>query len=93
LEEEKKFKKYTWVSTKIKAAKETLDGKRVDSYKPDMDSWILLNYVGTEKGWSERKSIIYPTKHTSFEGITSRLAIEKKSLGIFKPKKVLNLVI
>jgi hypothetical protein len=58
-----------------------------------LESWKLLKHIGTEKGWSERKSIIYPTKHTSIEELTRRLATEKKSLGIFKPKKVLNLEI
>lgn len=93
LHSEKQYEKYTWVRTRIKPAKETLSGKRIDSFNPDMDSWTVLNSVGTELDWFERKRIIYPTVSKSLEEIEQRFYVERRSLGIFKPKKVYSLEI
>lgn len=90
----KRYKKYQWINVKI--AKNETDF-RVDSYRPDINS---IQPVGIpldtkkDKNWTKRKEIILPTVHCgSLEEIQEDYKNKGISLGIFKPKKVEDLII
>ncbi|MED0670391.1 hypothetical protein P4S95_09190 [Aneurinibacillus aneurinilyticus] len=86
MEKAKQFEKYTWIKVRLKKAKE----HREDSYNPDMDSFKILEHIGPDNNWFKRKHIVYPTRSKSIEELESQLITHKKSLGIFKPKEIID---
>lgn len=86
----KRFKKYQWVSLKVE--KNTKDN-RIDSYRPDLKTIKLLGKPLLAGKWAERKKIVLPTVSPDLETIKSKYESEKVSLGIFKPKKIVDFVI
>lgn len=84
LEYSKRFKKYDII--KVKCAKAPND-RRVESYKIDVDSLIIVNHIDTKNNWQERRKILLPTVSTSFCDILT--AVESnRSFGMFKPSHI-----
>jgi hypothetical protein len=87
------YKKYQWIE--IDLVKNTGD-KRVESFKPfSPDSISLLNKVGTENGWMERKQCVLE-KGTVFKDLDRIIQMNKDgelSLATFKPKKIIDMCI
>lgn len=88
------YKKYQW--TKVKVAKNQTDF-RADSYRPEINSIHPLGApfdTKKDKNWTRRKEILLPTVHyRSLEEIQDDYESKGISLGIFKPKKVEDLII
>lgn len=85
LDENQKFKKYTIIE--VKAIKPS-DDKRLESFRVDAGSIKKVDYLNSNDKWERRKSIILPTVEKSFCEIIKENAINKKSLGMFKPKNI-----
>lgn len=90
LPREKQFRKYEWIEAKvIKSA----DDPRPESYHVDLDSIRKLSFVDTKNNWAERKKIVLPLLNKSLEELIERWKNENISLGLIKPREVLELVI
>jgi len=86
LDKNKKFKKYNIVQVQ---AKRPRDDKRPESYRVDVDSIKILDYLDTKKDkWARRKNIVLPTVDNSMCEILRKREKEDKSLGVFKPRNV-----
>lgn len=85
------FKKYTWVELDVK---ERTDDFRPESYSPVNYNVRILESLGTERYWKERKKVclnnIYTNKHQLLE---DSKAPKNVSLATFKPTKITNFVI
>lgn len=86
----RKYKKYQWIIVSIE---ENRDDFRIDSYRPDLNTLELLNKPLPAEDWNERKKIILPTVYKSFEDIKENYIKNKISLGIFKPKEIIDFII
>ena len=83
----KRYEKFQWIKAKIAPAKEKLS--RPESYKVDLDSIKLLEKIPSGRGWNERNKYIQPLLNKSLEEIIDMQGKKNKSLGIFKPEKVI----
>lgn len=85
------FKKYQWV--KVHIQKNQKDFRR-DSYRPDVESIKPGLSIDTKKNWEERKKIVLPTiTYKSLHEIQDDYQNKGISLGMFKPKQIVDLVI
>jgi len=85
-----RFKKYQRV--RLRMRKHESD-RRPESYRPDEHSIELGDVIGTRERWFERRQWIKPTLSNSMCAILERQAIDKMSLGVFRPKEVSDFVI
>ncbi|NQT14556.1 MAG: hypothetical protein HQ582_17500 [Planctomycetes bacterium] len=86
------YQKYQWI--RLKAEKNRRDVRK-ESYRPDSNT---LEVVGepipaNPGNWSKREHFVFPQKAQSMEDLYARQAQDQTSLGIFRPKKVHDLVI
>ena len=89
----KQYKKYQWIE--VEATKYVGRDVRKESYRPNCET---LHTVGdpipTQPGnWSERARYALARRARSMEELYDRQAVDKTSLGIFRPKVVKDLVI
>lgn len=86
----KRFKKYPIVEIEI--TKHTRD-PRPESYRPKLESIKIIDEISTKNDprWETRRSIVLPTASKSMCEI-QRLydAGMQKTLGVFKPKKIID---
>lgn len=81
------FKKYQWMD--VEATKHTGRDSRKESYRPNSETIRLIGEPVTAKGnWSERAKYALAKKSQSMEYLYDQQALDKTSLGIFKPKTV-----
>lgn len=87
------YRKYQWIE--IESEKHRGRDVRKESFRPDCASIKLLGKpIATRGGdWSERARYVLAHKAKSMEDLYERQGEDKTSLGIFKPKKVDDLVI
>ena len=87
------FKKYQWIE--IAAEKHKGRDVRKESYRPDFDSITILGEpIPSNPGnWSERARYALAKKARSMEDLYDQQKADRTSLGIFKPKKVHDLII
>lgn len=87
------FKKYQWIEV-IAEKHKGLDVRK-ESYCPDCDSIkVLGKFIPPNPGnWNERAKYALKKKANSIEDLYEQQKIDQTSLGIFKPKKVFDLVI
>lgn len=93
LDKEQHFKKYQWIELDL--VKNPKDS-RPESYRPvNRDDIKLCEWVGSEQSWAERKRIIlkqnkiYTNLAETIDGANRNV----HSLVIFKPKKVIGVVV
>lgn len=86
----KQFRKYQWISVEIEKNKKDF---RIDSYRPDLQTLRLLSKPLSAGRWTERKKIVFPTLSPHLEAIKEEYDNCGVSLGIFKPKKIINFLI
>ncbi len=92
LGEDKRFKKYQWVRMRIRKSSDA----RPESYNIDPDSIKVLTDepIPTDNKWQKRKDVVYPLLATSYCSLKAKRDAEGfPTLGIFKPRKILSLVI
>ncbi|MCL6502150.1 MAG: hypothetical protein K6T86_05650 [Pirellulales bacterium] len=87
------YKKYQWIE--VVAEKHGGRDVRKESYRPDCDTLrILGDSIKSSPGnWAERARYALAQKVRSMEELHDRQQADRTSLGIFKPKKVHDLVI
>lgn len=67
--------------------------KRPESYRTDQESFERIGSLSTDNKWFERRAWILPHANHSMCEIKSLSDKINKSIGIFKPKKVIDLII
>lgn len=91
----KQFKKYDWISVDLKK-RDLKKDFRPESYNPSTsaDEIKILDSIGTKNNWAERKSLVLNQIFTSMnELIDLARGKQKKSLGVLKPKEIIDFVI
>jgi hypothetical protein len=84
---EQQYKKYDWIEINVKRR---LQDYRIESHTPDSDSINVTGCCSTKRKWLERKEIILPLAKSSLEEIKYLYETSAISLGVFKPKEVLD---
>lgn len=87
------YKKYQWIE--VLAEKHQGCDVRKESYRPDSDSIKILGEpIRSNPGnWTERAKYAMARKSRSMEDLYEHQKADRTSLGIFKPKKVNDMVI
>jgi hypothetical protein len=87
------YKKYQWIE--VLAEKHEGRDVRKESYRPDCNSIkILGERIPSNPGnWAERAKYVLARKSRSMEDLCEQQKMDRTSLGVFKPKKVNDLVI
>ena len=90
---DQQYKKYQWIE--VDAVPHTGFDVRRESYRPDCDTLRVIGEpIPTKRGdWTERSRIVLQNKSASMEELITRQKNDRTSLGIFKPKKINDLVI
>lgn len=91
LEDEQQFRKYELIELNVQAHS---GDRRPESQRPDRDSITKVGpHLSTDTAWRERRPFVEPLISGSMCGL-QRLQKERRvSLGIFRPREVLDLVI
>jgi hypothetical protein len=64
--------------------------KRKESFKAHDETINKISHIGTESNWEERKKILLPLLNKSIEELNDLREKEHTSLGIIKPKKIID---
>ena len=85
------YKKYQWIE--VETAKHKGRDARKESYRPNCDTIKLRGEpIPAARNWAERAKYVLARKSDSMEHLQEQQAKDRTSLGIFKPKKVHDLV-
>lgn len=88
-----RFQKYQWIEVGL-ASRGKGNDNRKESRKPDLDSIKLLGEpLSTKNNWLERRQIIEKIPVHTRKELRELYETDKTSLGIIRPKRVLDLVI
>jgi hypothetical protein len=88
----KQYKKYQWLE--VDADKHTGRDSRKESYRPDSNSIKLVGEpISSANNWAERSKYVLAKSSQSMEELCLRQEQDKTSLGIFRPKEIVDLVI
>lgn len=92
LDEEKQFTKYQWIEVSSEQGKRKND-PRPETVRPIIDSIkVLSEPLSTDHEWSARKSMVLPLLQPSMCDIQDQQERDGTSLGVFRPKEVLEVV-
>ena len=90
---EQQFRKYQWIEVEVEPRGAKND-KRKESRKPRLESIRLLGErLSSKNGWQERRQIIDALPHATVKELVRAHEADKTSLGIVRPKRVLDLEI
>jgi len=88
----KQYRKYQWIE--VIAEKHRGRDARKESYRPDCESIRTLGEpITSNDNWAARASIVLQRTSQSMEDLHDQQARDRTSLGIFKPKRVYDLII
>tara|TARA_R110002124_G_scaffold91297_8_gene232547 strand:+ start:9508 stop:10326 length:819 start_codon:yes stop_codon:yes gene_type:complete len=93
LEKDRQYGKYHWIELELD--KNPRD-PRPESFRPrDIDTITVLEKVGTERAWAERRKLVLERNpvHTNLDTIIQASRKNEYSLAIFKPTEILDLVV
>jgi hypothetical protein len=77
----------------VQASKHSGRDSRKESYRPESDTIRLIGEpIGTKDNWLERAKYALAKRSQSMEDLWAQKELDRTSLGIFKPKKVQDLV-
>jgi len=62
---------------------------RPESWRPRLDTMRIVDHIGVEDNWRHRLEWIEPTMLTGFGELLDKQQSENKSLGAFRPAKIL----
>jgi hypothetical protein len=86
------YRKYQWLE--VNATKHTGRDSRKESYRPDCESIRLLGEpISPGNDWEDRARYALAKKSQSMEHLYTQQKADRTSLGVFKPRKVADLVI
>ncbi len=86
------YRKYEWIE--IEAEKHTQD-KRKESWRPNCETLSVASHIGTklDPHWVERGKHILPLVSASMEELYLKQKEDNTSLGIIRPREILDLEI
>lgn len=90
---DQQYKKYQWIEVDVTRHKSP--EVRKESYRPDCDSLTTGEFIPTGRGgdWSARAEYILKKPAASMEALYDQQSQDKTSLGIFRPKRIKDLII
>lgn len=90
---DRQFKKYQWVDVELEPVGHKNDDRK-ESRKPDLDSLRLVGEpLDTKNGWRRRREFIDAMPHYTLNELKQRYSHDKTSLGIVRPKRVIDMEI
>lgn len=85
------YKKYQWIE--VAAVKHRGRDARKESYRPDCATIRLLGEPIPPAGnWKQRAKYALAQRSTSMEELQSLQRVDRKSLGVFRPKRISDLI-
>jgi hypothetical protein len=84
----KQFQKYDIIEVQCDRREAHRDD-RPESWCPRLDTLVHIGHLNTDGNWNERLKWIEPTVLKGFSELWERQESENKSLGSFRPKKIL----
>ncbi len=84
LKEEQKFSKYDVIEVEVEYKKDKF--ARKESHKAHDKTIKIINKIGTEHNWLERKNYLIPKLQKSISSLKAQYNVDKTSIGIIKPK-------
>lgn len=90
LEEGAKFKTYAWINVQVW---KTPRDPRPESYHIEPDSINVESIVTPNRDWTNRWNILRPLVSPSLDTLKIQQKQDKTSLGLIKPREILELVI
>ena len=89
--EQQRFRKWQWIEVAL-APRGYGQDQRSDSREPDLSTLRILGEpIGTKDGWRERRAIIDQMPHHTVRQLEALYESQRISLGIVRPKRVLDL--
>ena len=87
------YRKYQWI--RVEAERHTGRDTRKESYRPDCDTIVTMNGPIPTRGgdWSQRARYALAQRCASMEDLHDRQKADRTSLGVFRPKRVRDLLI
>jgi len=87
------YKKYQWIEVDVKRHEGS--DVRKESYRPDCDTLKVIGEpIQTKNGdWSARAGFVLKCRSRSLEDLRTKQEEDRTSLGIFRPKKIDDLLI
>ena len=90
---EQQYKKWQWIELGL-APRGYQNDPRPESREPDVRSIRLLGEpISSTRGWMRRRKIIDPMTHDTLRDLEQKWEENRTSLGIIRPKEVLDLEI
>ncbi len=90
---QQKFQKYQWIEVRLAARGQGNDSRK-ESRKPDLDTITPVGEpLSTKNDWAERREIIDSMPCHSLNQLKSLFDTDHTSLGIVRPKRVIDLEI
>jgi hypothetical protein len=91
LQVSQRYQKYQWIE--VTAAKHIGRDARKESYRPDPETIKLLGEpIPPARYWTDRAKYVLARKSDSMEHLYNQQNTDRTSLGVFKPKKVRDLI-
>lgn len=85
------FEKYQWISVDLSTRTVRHDNRK-ESRRPNVDSIRLIGEpLSTKNGWEKRRAVIDAMPHHTLNELKSLYKQDKTSLGIVRPKRILDL--
>jgi len=89
----RQFRKYQWIEVELEKSPVHKDN-RPESFRPNLDSiQIIGEPISPKNGWRERRDYIDPMPHRTIKEWKVLHEKHKISLGIVRPKRILDLEI
>lgn len=90
---EQQFRKYQWIEVELEPVGAGNDGRK-ESRRPLLQSIKVLGEpLNTQDGWRERRKIIDAMPHSTRRQLEAAYEADKTSLGIIRPKRILDMEI
>ena len=87
------FHKYQWIEVDVERPAPGKDN-RLESYRPNLDSISLFGEpLSTRSQWRERRELIDNLPHHTVNELKEQFDVDKTSLGVVRPKRVLDMEI
>ena len=93
LDFDQKYRKYTWIEVDVTR---NLNDFRPETYRPNLETLAVEPKASNKRvDWDERKRIIFKNQkiYTNLQELISKARADDTSLAIFKPTKVLDLLV
>jgi hypothetical protein len=91
MDQDKRFQKYQWIEVGLFPYGHRTDTRK-ESRRPNLDTLKKLGEpLSTKDAWKERREIVDALRHCTVNQLKSLYEKERTSLGIVRPKQILDL--